>query len=339
MSLFKFPGLIDVHVHLREPGATHKEDFLSGSRAAIAGGFTYILDMPNNPQPTVSVSRLREKINLAKKAVCDVGFHFGTDGENLDSFIKVFNNEQVFGLKVYCNHTTGTLLVEDEKKLANVFQAWESEKPILVHAEKDKLALAIKLTKTYQRRLHVCHITRKEEVAMVKRAKQEKLNVTAGVTPHHLFLKETDQKKLGPFGMMKPELTPEDRDILWDGLTSGVIDLVESDHAPHTKEEKLSPKPPFGVPGLETTLGLLLKAAKDKLLTLEKIKQLLYDEPKRIFNIPEPADTYIEFDPKKLYIVEETKLETKCGWSPFAGWELYGKVEQVVLKGKTLLKN
>jgi carbamoyl-phosphate synthase/aspartate carbamoyltransferase/dihydroorotase len=339
MSLQKFPGLIDVHVHLRDPGATQKEDFLTGTRAAIAGGFTRVLDMPNNPTPTVTLERLDEKIMLAKqKAVCDIGFHYGTDGNNLSTFTKAAAYPQVFGLKIYCNHTTGTLLIDDKAKVETVFQAWEFDKPILVHAEGEQLAYAIFLTKKYNRRLHVCHITQETEVTMVADAKNNGILVTAGVTPHHLFLTQNDVVKLGSFGIMKPPIgTQQDQDALWEGVTSGVIDVVESDHAPHTKEEKAKTPPPFGVPGLETTLGLLLLAAQEKRLPQELVPALLYDRPRKIFSIPEQQHTYIELDTKEPYPVGEDTFQTKCNWSPFTNLTLYGKVWTVVYKGKTLL--
>ena len=142
MSLQQFPGFIDVHVHLRDPGATHKEDFMMGSRAAVKGGFTYIIDMPNNPIPTVSVKRLQEKILSAKRnSLCDIGFHYGTDGKNMSTFAYVWHSPSVFGLKIYCNHTTGDLLIEDKNTLNEIFKSWNSTKPILVHAEKDALAV------------------------------------------------------------------------------------------------------------------------------------------------------------------------------------------------------
>ncbi|MEK7556802.1 MAG: amidohydrolase family protein, partial [Patescibacteria group bacterium] len=150
MTLTRLPGLIDVHVHLREPGATYKEDFETGSRAAVKGGFTYILDMPNNPIPTVTPKRLWEKIALADaKAVCTIGFHYGTTGGNLETFESVWDHPRVFGLKIYCNHTTGELLVEDPVVLEKIFRAWESPKPILVHAEGERLYRAIELAQTY----------------------------------------------------------------------------------------------------------------------------------------------------------------------------------------------
>ena len=341
MSLIRFPGLIDIHVHLREPGAIHKEDFATGSRAAVAGGFTFIIDMPNNPVPTVSIKRLEDKICLAsQKAVCGIGFHYGTDGKNLDSFPKAGNNPKVYGLKVYCNHTTGTLLIEDEIILDKVFAAWKCKKPILVHAEGEKAELCVFLAQKYGRRLHICHISRSEELAIVERAKKRKLPVTCGTTPHYLFLSTEDAAKPGSFALMKPPLgSKASQQLLWDGIGDGIIDIVESDHAPHTKEEKESTNPPFGVPGLETTLGLLLKSVRDKKLTIEQIKNLLYDHPKQIFPIRDQENTYIEFNPDEPYQIGLNGYETKCNWSPFDGWEAYGKVKNALIYGKPVLKN
>ena len=159
-----------------------------------------------------------------------------------------------------------------------------------------------------------------------------------GVTPHHLFLTDKDVVKLGPFAMMKPPLgTKKDQNALWEGINDGIIDLVESDHAPHTKQEKLSVKPPFGVPNLETTLGLLCKAVHDKKIKQVDIVRLLYEAPRKIFNIPEQKNTFIELDPEKPYRVGENGYQTKCGWSPFDKWLVYGKVENVILHGKKIM--
>lgn len=337
MALKRFPGLIDVHVHLREPGATQKEDFLTGSRAAITGGFTFVIDMPNNPIPTFTIDALEEKIKLSKKAICGIGFHFGTNGKNLAEFKKAYSHSKVFGLKVYCNHTTGDFLIDDPKVLEQIFVAWKSEKPIMVHAEGKSVEKCIALSKKYHRNLHICHISRKEEVEMVRIAKKAKLKVTAGVTPHHLFLIDKNVEKLGPFAMMKPPLgTKSDQDALWQGILDGTIDLVESDHAPHTKEEKLNEKPAFGVPNLETTLGLLFKAVHDQKLKEADILRLLYKNPGKIFNIPGQKDTFIELDPEKPYLIGENGYQTKCNWSPFEDWTAYGKVENVTLYGKLI---
>lgn len=314
MSVTVWPGLIDVHVHLREPGATYKEDFLTGSQAAKAGGFGMIIDMPNNPVPTLTLARLKEKIKLSQKAVCGIGFHFGTNGKNLKEFPAAARHPRIFGLKLYCNHTTGEMLIEDVNLLTKVFSVWPKPKPILVHAEGVQLAAVIGLAALYKQRLHVCHISQAVEVELVRQAKAAGMKITCGVTPHHLFLKP------GAATMKPPLGTLIDQRELWKGLKEGVIDLIESDHAPHLKEEKL-----FGVPGLETTLGLLLLAVKQKKCTLARVKKWLYDNPKKIFNIPDYS-TKIKFDPDRAWIVKEKELKTKCGWSPFNNWRLYGKV-------------
>lgn len=303
------PALIDVHVHLREPGATHKEDFLTGTRAAVKGGFSFVIDMPNIPgYPTISAERLLEKIRLAdEKAVCDVGFHFGTNGKNLDQFPLVWDNPRVFGLKIYMSHTTGELLMTNDELLINVFNEWKCEKPILVHAEGERLKKAIELAKKYNRKLHVCHVSLKEEVEMVRKAKKEGMNISAGVTPHHLFLKEG--------ATMKPPLnTEDDKKALWQGIEDGTIDLIETDHAPHLQSEKA-----FGVPGLETALGLMATKLNEK-----EIVRLMHDNPKKIFNIPD-QDAHIEVDFETSYTVAGP-YETKCNWSPFEGWTLYGEI-------------
>ncbi len=339
MTLQRFPGFIDAHVHLRDPGATHKEDFGTGSRAAVAGGFTYILDMPNNATPTFTLQALKTKIASArKKGVCAIGFHFGTNGHNLAEFPKVWHNPHIFGLKIYCNHTTGELLIEDLTLLEGIFKAWKSSKPILVHAEGMQLAGAIALAKLYARRLHVCHISQACEVELVRQAKKAKLAVTAGVTPHHLFLSDKDVAKLGSYGIMKPPLgTQADQRALWKGIGDNTIDIVETDHAPHTKEEKASEKPPYGVPGLETALGLLLSAVQKNKLTLKDVVRLLYTNPKKIFRLPTQGKTHIELDPTKSYVIGQGGYESKGGWSPFEGWKGYGKVEKVVIGGATVV--
>ncbi|HEX7018354.1 MAG TPA: amidohydrolase family protein [Patescibacteria group bacterium] len=338
MSLSTFPGLIDIHVHLREPGATHKEDFATGTRAAVRGGFTFIIDMPNNPQPTISLERLREKKQLAKeKAVCGLGFHYGTNGLNTDSFKKAAADTSVFGLKLYCNHTTGEMLLEDLTLLEKVFAAWASDKPILVHAEGVELAAAIALARLYDRRLHVCHISQATEVELVRRAKAKKQQITAGVCPHHLWLTEKDREKMGAWAIMKPPLgTEQDREELWVGIADRTIDIVETDHAPHTKKEKAGEVPPYGVPGLETAFSLTLKGLQDRHLPLRLLKELLHTRPKKIFAIPEQKNTFIEVDLEDTWMVDDTHLATKCGWSPFTGWELPGVVKRVVIKGKTV---
>lgn len=340
MSTVKLPGMIDVHTHLRDPGATQKEDFFSGTEAALISGVTLILDMPNNPIPTISLKTIKEKEKLAKrKAVCDYGFNFGAHQlDNTQEFKKVI--PRVCALKIYMDHTTGTLLIEKLDLLEKIFQRWESDKPIMVHAEDATLAKAISLAYLYKRKLHVCHVSLIEEVKLIKKAKEKGLNISCEVTPHHLFLTENDAKKLGAYGKMQPALkTQRDVRALWQGIKEEVIDMIGTDHAPHTRKEKESGKPPLGVPGIETALPLLLTAVRQKRLTLEKVIELYHKNPRKIFKLKKQKDTFIEVDLNKKWVIKNENLKTRCQWSPFHNWQVYGKVEKVVLRGKPVYQN
>lgn len=328
--MVKLPGLIDPHVHFRDPGQTTKEDFYSGTTAAIFGGFTTVMDMPNNKEPIVNKERLDEKIKIAKeKTVCNIGFYFGSLGDNLDEFKKV--EQTVFGLKLYLNETTGNFLI-DIDKLRKIFDAWNGG-PILLHAEDDAVAEVINNVRRTKKRAHFCHISTQRDLEQIIEAKEEGLPISCGVTPHHLFLNESDTQRLGPYGRMKPFLkTQKDVDFLWKNIDS--IDIVESDHAPHTKVEKDSPTPPFGVPGLETTLPLLMTK-----LEVEQIIRLCHEGARDIFGIPTNDQTYIEVDENSEFSILNSQLHTKCGWSPFEGTKAKGKVTKVVIDGKTVMEN
>ena len=330
MSLIRLPGLIDVHVHLRDSGQTHKENFYSGTKAALAGGYTTIIDMPNNKVPITSQKLLQEKINLAKKKIiCDVGFYLGSLGNNLEEFEKVKNS--VFGIKLYLNITTGKFIINKEK-LKKIYKIWPKNLPILVHAEADVLENVIRCTIETGKRTHICHVSTKKEFNIIKKAKEKKLPITCGVTPHHLFLSKADTGKLGSFGLMKPQIEEGFREFIWKNLE--YIDVIESDHAPHTVKEKKSSNPPFGVPGLETTLPLLLTAVNRKKFTRGRLIELCFNNPKKIFSIKTDKNTFIEVDPDEEYVIENKNLYTKCGWSPFNGWKVKGKVKKVYIRGK-----
>lgn len=214
MKTIIFPGLIDPHVHFRDPEQTLKEDFTTGTQAALAGGYTTVIDMPNNKTPITSVEILNKKIRIAKrKILCDVGFHFGyVNSKNtsrdhfgsLGEFRKVGN--KVMGLKLYLNETTGNFLI-DKKDLEKIFTAWKiTGKPILVHAEDDAIAAVIKIAKKTGVHAHFCHISLASDLRQIIQAKNEGIKVSCGVTPHHLFLTNQDAKNLGPFARMKPFL-------------------------------------------------------------------------------------------------------------------------------------
>ena len=339
--MIKLPGLIDAHVHPRGlPTDSYKEDFYTVTQAAVAGGFTTILDMPNNPKtPTLTLNLLREKQKIAeKKIICDVGFIFGTNGQNLSEFKKVA--KYVFGLKVFLSFSTGNLIVNPKtlKQIAKIWPIPPIGGPILLHAENsDTIQKALSILKNSKHQIHICHISSKDELEQIIKARNEGINVTCGVTPHHLFLTDQDAKKLGPIGMVKPSLkSQDDVNFLWHHLKD--IDIIESDHAPHSKEEKLSNNPPFGITNLETTLALLLTAMKDKRISLEEIIDKCFTKPKEIFSITTDNDTFIEIDENKKWVVDENKLFTKAKFTPYNNWQLTGKVEKVFIRGKKVFE-
>ena len=326
------PGVIDSHVHFREPGAEHKEDFLSGSRAAVSGGVTTVLDMPNNNPPCLSVDVLAKKREVAKKSIVNYGFHFGCSKDNISEIAKVKN---IASVKVYMDHTTGDLLIDDDIALEKIFNSY---KLIAVHAEGDNVQKASRLIKnTKKNKLYFCHISSENELKLARKI-TKKIFIEA--TPHHLFL--TQEDKLGGFGMMKPSLkTQQDQDALWQAVSSGVIDTIGSDHAPHTVEEKKSENPPFGVPGVETLLPLMLDAVNNGKLSLGKMIKLCCENPATIFKIkgkgfllPEYDADLVIVDLSKEKQVKNEELFTKCKWSPFNGKTLKGWPVTAIVNGK-----
>lgn len=335
-NIIKLPGLIDTHVHLREPGSTQKEDFESGTKAAIAGGYTLVLDMPNNPTPITTPETLDEKIALTKNRIyADVGFHFGATGQSTAYFETIRN--KAFGLKVYMNHTTGPLLIEDNDELDLIFSKWPKDKTLMVHAEQETLAKAIVLAKKYQNKLHICHVARKFELELIQQARKEGLNITCEVAMHHLYLTVDDVEKLKHFGMMRPPLAQqEDIDYLWSNINE--IDIIASDHAPHTWDEKMGEKVVNGVPGLETSLPLLLQAVNDERITMNRVIEMTSTNPRKIFHIPEQPDTYVEVDLDAPQTISNEALFTKAGWTPFVGMQIKGKIIRTVLRGQTVFE-
>jgi len=334
------PGLIDCHVHFREPGLTHKEDFLTGSMAAVAGGITTFLDMPNTFPPTTNLQRLEEKRTLAKKSVVNYGFHFGSTNNNIAEIEKVTN---VASVKIYMDYTTGDLKLDNYEVLKKIFSG---NKTVTVHAENENTKKAIELIQHADNHLYLCHVSSKEELYHAKN-KKVKNKVFVEVCPHHLFLTTKNINELQNFGEMKPNLkTQEDQDALWQAINNGQVSTIATDHAPHTKEEKLEPNYGYGVPGCETMLPLLLNAINDKKITLKKIIQLCCENPVKIFKIKNKgfikegfdADlTIIDLDFEKE--VKNDELFTKCGWSPFDGWNLKGWPVTTIVNGNIIFNN
>lgn len=328
-------GMVDPHVHLRGLEWSHKGTFASETAAAIAGGYWAVLDMPNTSPSTINQQKLQHKLSeIDRQAVSDWGLYFGaTQADNTSAYPLIF--DAVCGLKIYNNATTGDLLIDDQNIRERHYQAWTSTKPIAVHAEGETVLDILKLVRQYRRSTHFCHISTAEEISYLREAKQEGLPISVGVTPHHLYLSQDDLPALGSLGLMKPELkTKADQEILWLAIDAGVVDVIESDHAPHTFAEKQREQPPYGVPGLETTLPLLGLAMHEKRLSLEQIYQLVAENPRKIFDLQCDEETYTIVDFEESYLITSKNLHTKCGWSPFDGMRVYGKVLEVWIRGQ-----
>lgn len=331
--IIKLPGFIDVHVHLREPGATHKEDFASGTAAALAGGVTMVCVMPNTNPSIVDRDTFNQFRELARLgARCDYALYVGASDNNWEHAHELAT--QACGLKMYLNDTYGTLRLSDMVAWQRHLMRWPKRAPIVCHAERQSMAAVILLAHLLERPVHICHVARKEEIQLIRAAKEKGIRVTCEVCPHHLFLSTRDVERIG-CGMaeVRPLLcSPEDQEALWEHME--YIDVFATDHAPHTLEEKQSESPPPGFPGLETILPLLLQAVHEGRVTLEDIKRKFYRNPRNIFNLPEQPQTYVEIDLDEEWTINNNELKTKARWSPFNGTKVKGRVHRVVLRGE-----
>jgi dihydroorotase-like cyclic amidohydrolase len=333
--MLKLPGLIDPHVHVREPGGTHKEDWGTATQAALAGGITTILGMPNTTPPIFDDSTLELSLIAAKeRAYCDYGQYLGAGPDNADIVAGLAH--KAAGLKMYLDSTFGELRLDDMTLWTPHFQKFPKNYPMVMHSESRTMAAAILFSAIYDHPIHIAHISLKEEILLIKAAKEKGIKVTCEVCPHHLFL----NKNLSGLGRseVRPRLaTQADVNALWENMN--IIDCFATDHAPHTIEEKDSDNPPPGFPGLETILPLLLTATDDGRLTIDDIVTKMHTNPRKIFNLPEQVETWIEVDENEVYEIHAENQFTKCGWTPFEGWKVKGKVKKVVLRGKTAFED
>ena len=364
-NLLVLPGFIDSHVHFRDPGGTHKEDFVSGTRAALAGGVTTVLDMPNTQPTTSDRASLVAKLALvASKAVVDYGFYVGATDTNSEEAAALAG--EVAALKLYMGSSTGSLLVTEFSPIYQHFSTFPLDKPLVVHAEDEQslkyfaplsqrdhnqarppisaqiaLSRALAIAEKTGRALHIAHTTTQRELELILEAKQKGVRVTCEVTPLHLFLTEDDQHHLGNYGKVNPPLrSKSDQDALWRYFS--VVDTIGTDHAPHTREEKNLPyeQAPSGMPGVQTMLPLLLTAAHEGRVTLEEVVRRCVSNPARIFGLKtkgaleagKDADIVL-IKPDEVYEITDEQMLSKCGWTPFAGTKVTGKVEQVFVRG------
>jgi carbamoyl-phosphate synthase/aspartate carbamoyltransferase/dihydroorotase len=336
VTLLRIPGAIDPHVHLRDLDWSHKATVESETAAALAGGYWAVLDMPNTPPTTTTAARLAAKAeHVAARARCDVGLYMGAD-QHADGSEYADAAAGAVGLKMYCDQTTGDLLLAEQADRRRHLVAWQaaSTGPVAVHAEGATLEALLALVRELRVRVHFCHVSSAAEMAMLREAKRDGLPLSVGVTPHHLYLTAADAARLGPYGLVKPALKSEaDVAALWDGVRDGTVDIVESDHAPHTRAEKESATPPYGLPGLETTLPLLVLAVHEGRLSGERLVELIATAPQRIFGLRPQSETFTLVDTAASWVVEEGALLTSPGWSPFAGMRVRGRVRQVRIRG------
>jgi carbamoyl-phosphate synthase/aspartate carbamoyltransferase/dihydroorotase len=339
--MLKLPGLIDPHVHVREPGQTDKEDWDTATQAALAGGVTMILAMPNTKPPIFDAGTLQLALNAAKqKARCDYAQFLGAGPNNAE--IAASLASRAAGLKMYLDSTFGELRLDDMTLWMSHFEKYPKEYPIVVHSESRSMAAAILFAAMYDRPVHVAHISLREEVLLIKAAKEKGIKVTCEVCPHHLFLSKDDISAISHGHPGRAEVRPrlatkDDVEALWQSLD--VIDCFATDHAPHTLEEKDSDNPPPGFPGLETLLPLLLTAIDHRRLTLDDLIRKSVLNPRKIFHLPEQPETWIEVDENATHEIKASGQFTRCGWTPFEGWKVKGKVRKVVLRGKTAFED
>lgn len=304
-----------------------------GTKSALSGGVTMICAMPNTKPALQNMDTFLKTLDIASsRAVCDFALFAGACDNNQTSVAKALGQKCV-ALKMYLNntHNQSELFLTSVLEWTEHLKQWKehSNQPVCVHAEGQTLSAVLFAHSQVRGRLHVCHVATKQDIELVKMAKQAGLDVTCEVSPHHLFLGANLLSD--NFKAVKPPLgTHEDTEALWKNLE--FIDCFATDHAPHRKSEKVTQGCP-GFPGLETALPLLLNAVHEGRLTLEDIVLRCHTNPKKIFNLPDQPDTYVEVDLDARHVVPDEPLFSKCDWTPFAGRVLYGVVKRVMLRG------
>ncbi len=369
-GLTLLPGLVDPHVHFRTPGYEHKEDWRTAARAAIAGGYTTVFDMPNTLPPTVTAELLREKKVIIDAQLKEVGIplryqlFFGADKQHINEIPKV--HSEVVGIKVFMGCSTGGLVIDDDESLHAIFAiAAQQNMLVAVHAEDEcmmnqnkktyagikdytvhskirnidaaviAVEKAIALVRQYGTRLYILHVSSAPEIQLIKQAKQAGLPVFAETTPHHLFLNDGAYATLKGKAQVNPPLRSiEHQAALFQAIHEGVIDTLGTDHAPHTIAEKAQAYGdcPSGMPGIELALKLLLNAHHEQQLSLAAIVKLTSKRAKEIFHLPETSDVVL-VDLNKQTLIEDQQMKTKCAWSPYSGLRLIGAPIYTVLQG------
>jgi dihydroorotase len=340
------PGFFDPHVHFRQPGLEHKENFRTGSFAAVSSGVTSFFDMPNTIPATFTVELLEQKRKLAQaNSLANFGLYFGAGMDNLDEIKKAQN---IAGIKLYLNATTGNLKMDNENKWREIFH---TGKKISLHAEGKTFFRAVEIWKEegFPCELHLCHASLSSEINLVRNIKkipQAKKKITVEVCPHHLFLTDKERKKYGAICCMKPDLaTKEDLKAMWNGIADGTIDFFATDHAPHTWKEK--EKGALGIPGVETFLPLLFTEFIKRNWDLKKLSQMTSQNVVKKFHIQNKKGQIKEgfdadlvlIDPSYKGKINPEKFFSKSKWSPFNNFEILCRIEKTIVNGQLVFDN
>ena len=366
------PGIIDTQVHFRDPGLTHKEDLHTGSLSALLGGVTTFLEMPNTHPSTTTKEAIEFKINRAKElSYTNFGFFIGANGENLEEIKACQGLDGCPGVKIFLGSSTGDLLLYKEDKLLEIFTSVKS--PIALHSENEEMlrerkdiqkegksvhahyewrnvetALSstkrvIGIARKANKKVHVLHITSKDEIEFLK---ENKNICTVEVTPQHLTLYAPDiYDQIDTKAQMNPPIrTKKHSDALWSiGINQNVVDVIGSDHAPHTLQEKNRgyPKSPSGLPGVQTILTIMLDHVNKGVLSLEKCVELLCSAPAKLYSLKNKGSLIEGYDAdctlidlSKFQTLKDEDMASKVGWTPYHGKVIQGVVEGTIVNGK-----
>jgi len=369
------PGIIDTQTHFREPGSTDREDLESGSRAAVLGGVTSVFEMPNTNPPTSNLLEFDKKLNLAKNRMhCNYAFYFGATPDNVEQLSKLKGLKGCCGVKLFAGSSTGKLLVDKEADIEKVISY--SDRIVSIHSEDEEILKlrkkfikegdvhshpewrntecaisstrrVVKIAERYNKKIHVLHVTTKEEVDFLA---MHKKNVTFEITPQHLTLYAPDcYDKLGTLAQMNPPIRKKEHyDRLWVAVKNSVVDVLGSDHAPHSKEDKKKkyPDSPSGMPGVQTILPIMLNHINNEKLSLEQLIKLMCENPCKIFGIKNKgyikegfdADLTI-VDMNKKQIIKDEMIASKCGWTPFNNFTIKGFPVVTIINGKIVMSD
>ena len=376
------PGLIDVHVHLRDQRQAYEETFYTGTAAAVAGGITTVLDMPNNEPLTMSVQTLRERMKTAEKqALTNIAF-YSAFPEEKDQIIQIVK-EGAVAFKIFLIKKIGGLNIDDDYEILKALEETGNlNVPVCFHAENRRevedlmqklifegrndikayleahnpdieaksVERVIKLAEKSKAKVHVCHVSSSKSLMLISEAKEKGLNITCEVTPHHLLLSTEDFGEKGSLLITDPPVrSEEERQSLWNELKNGIIDVLASDHAPHLLEEKFSDeiwKVKPGIPGLETTLPLMLTQINKGAISIQELVRLMAENPVKIFGLDGKgmlkegfsADITV-VDLHRRGIIDSSRFHSKAKYSPFDGWQVKGMPVKTFVNGVLVMDN